>query len=121
MRCDRCNEVIEEGEEREHSGKMLCEICYMDAVSPLRTCDPWAVYGAKTFEKNAGGITTLTPNQTMILEILEKTGGLESEELLLRLDGKLSKPQLEREFATLRHLERARAEKRGDKVFLILW
>ena len=76
MRCDSCNETIEEGEGREHSGKMLCEICYMDAVSPVRTCDPWAVYGAKTFEKNAGGITTLTPNQTMILEILGKAGGV---------------------------------------------
>jgi len=72
MKCDRCNETIEKGEERKHSGSTLCEICYMDALSPVRTCDPWAVYCAKTFEKNAGGITTLTPNQTMILEILEK-------------------------------------------------
>lgn len=41
MQCDRCKNVIEEGEEREHAGRILCEDCYMDALSPARTCDPW--------------------------------------------------------------------------------
>jgi hypothetical protein len=46
---------------------------------------------------------------------------LEREALLEALDGKLTMPQLEREFSTLRHMEKARGEKRGDKVFLVVW
>jgi hypothetical protein len=121
MKCDQCSRTIEEGEEKEHRGQMLCEDCYIDAVSPARACDPWAVHSAKSLEQHGGGPLTLTPIQSEIIRILDETGGIEREELLERLGGKLTKPQLEREFASLRHMEKARAEKREDKVFLRLW
>ena len=121
MKCARCNATIEKGEEREHLGQMLCEDCYMDALSPARSCDPWAVHSAKTFEQNTGSSTTLTPIQTEIMHILEQTGGIEREALLEQLKGKLTRSQLDREFATLRHMEKARAEKRGEKIFLRIW
>ena len=121
MHCEECNADIEQGEEREHLGKVLCEDCYMDILSPVRTCDPWAVHSAKSFEAHTGGAARVTPIQSEILEILKETGGLEPAALLERLNGKLTQARLEREFATLRHMERARGEKRGDKVFLRPW
>ena len=90
-------------------------------LSPVRTCDPWAVHSAKTFEQNMGGTATTTPIQKEILSVLKETGGIEKPELLKRLKEELTMPQLEREFATLRHMEKARAEKRGDRVVLVCW
>jgi hypothetical protein len=55
------------------------------------------------------------------LQILKETGGLEREALLEALGGQLTMSELEREFATLRHMEKARGEKRGGKVFLRIW
>jgi hypothetical protein len=121
MKCDRCNSDVEKGDAREHLGQMLCEDCYMDILSPAKSCDPWAVYSAKSFDQHTGSSAALTPIQTEIIRILEQTGGIEREALLERLKGKLSRPQLEREFATLRHMEKARAEKREGKVFLRIW
>lgn len=121
MKCDRCNATIEQGEESEHFGQMLCEDCYMDALSPVRTCDPWAVHSAKSFEKHTGGTITLTPIQSEIVRILEETGGIEPMTLHEQLKGKLTQSQLEREFATLRHMEKVRGEKRDGKFFVRLW
>ena len=121
MECDRCNAVIEAGEEREHLGQTLCEDCYMDALSPAKSCDPWAVHSAKSFERHSGGPVTLTPIQTEIIGILKETGGIERDALLEKFKETLTRPELEREFATLRHMEKARAEKRGGKIFLVPW
>ena len=121
MKCDQCSTTIEQGEAREHRGQELCEDCYMDALSPARACDPWAVHIAKSLEQHSGKASILTPIQSEILRILEETGGIERAALLERFDGRLTQPQLEREFASLRHMEKARAEKRGEKVFLRTW
>jgi hypothetical protein len=121
MKCDRCSAAIEKGEEREHFGQVLCEDCYMDVLSPAKSCDPWAVHSAKSFERHSGSPVTLTPIQTEIIGILEKTGGVEREALLERLQAKLTRHQLEREFSTLRHMEKIRAEKREGKIFLRIW
>ena len=93
----------------------------MDALSPAKACDPWAVYSAKTLEQHTGGGITLTPIQAEILSILQETGGLEPPALLERFADRLTMPQLEREFATLRHMEKARGEKRDGKVYLRPW
>lgn len=121
MKCDRCNAVIEEGEEREHLAQMLCEDCYMDALSPVKACDPWAVHSAKSFEQHTGSSGTLNPIQSEIIRILEETGGIERAALIRQFKGKITQSQLEREFATLRHMEKARAEQRDGKVFLVPW
>jgi hypothetical protein len=51
MKCDKCNNSINEGEELKLYGQLLCEDCYLDALSPARTCDPWAVHSAISFAK----------------------------------------------------------------------
>ena len=121
MKCDHCNSKIESGEEKEHLGRILCEDCYMDALSPVRTCDPWAVHSAKSFEKHMGKFATLTPIQSEILEILKETGGIEPAALLVKLKGKITYKDLEREFSALRHMEKVRGEKDGRKIIWRLW
>jgi len=56
--CERCGSRIHEGEEREHSGQVLCEDCYMDRLSPPRTCDPWAVHTARSFKEGPDALLT---------------------------------------------------------------
>ena len=119
MRCDRCNAKIEVGEERELHGQTLCEDCYIDALSPAKACDPWAVYCAKSFSPENGSGVQITETQSKILRILEKTGGAEPKDLSEKLQIKPS--ELEREIATLRHMEKVRGELREGKKYLCLW
>lgn len=121
MKCDRCASELDIGEEREHLGQTLCEDCYMDALSPVRTCDPWAVHSAKSFEKHSGKIESLTPIQSDILKILKKSGPIEPIEVIKRLGKKVTPKDLEREFAALRHMEKARGEKQGGRIVWRLW
>ena len=118
MKCDRCHTTIEKGEEREHHGQILCEDCYMDALSPSRACDPWAVYTAKSFERN-GVSQKLTEIQGKILKLLEETGGLEPQVIAEKLNLKMS--DLERELATLRHMEKIRGKLQEGKKIIVLW
>lgn len=121
MQCEQCRRDIAPGEEMRHGGRTLCEDCYIAAASQLKACDPWAVRSAKATEKMMGGKAALTPLQSRILEILEESGGLEAPELLRRLGGDMTLKDLETQVAILRHMERARAEKRGDRVVLRTW
>ena len=121
MKCDRCRQEIDPGEEREHLGQTLCEDCCIDVLSPMKTCDPWAVHSAKTFEQHAGKNRSLTPLQSQILKVLEENGAMEPDRLLAELESNLQPKDLEREFATLRHMEKVRGQKIDGKVYWRLW
>ncbi len=121
MQCERCQREIPDGENHEHLERNLCEDCYMDVLSPVKTCDPWAVHCAKSFADVSGGQTHMTDVQKKIIGILKETGGLERHELLLKMGKGFTESDLTREFAALRHMEKARAEKRNDKVYLRIW
>ena len=100
-------------------GQVLCEDCCMDLLSPAKACDPWAVYSAKTFLKNDSSGLDLTPVQQRILEILQGEGPQERTTLCERLQ--LKEADLERELATLRHVEKIRGELRDGKKRICLW
>ena len=119
MKCDKCKENIDEGEERELYGRTLCEDCYMDMLSPTKTCDPWAVYSAKSFSNTYGSNVRLTEIQSKILQILKETDGAELITLYEKLQIKPS--DLEREIAALRHMEKIRGEMREGKRIIRLW
>ena len=53
------------------------------------------------------------------MQILKETGGIEPLEIVKRLGIRPS--DLEREVATLRHMEKVRGEMRGGKKILRLW
>jgi len=93
----------------------------MIALSPVKTCDPWAVHSAKSFEKFAGDTKQMTRTQSEILQILEAFGSMEPETLLEKLGGNMQLEDLRREFATLRHMEKVKGEKQGQNVLWRLW
>ncbi len=93
----------------------------MIALSPMKTCDPWAVHSAKKFEESAEKNHALSPVQAQMLKLLEERGAMEPGQLLGALGADLRLKDLEREFATLRHMEKVRGEKKGDKIFWRLW
>ena len=116
MQCDKCGDPVEKGHEREMHGQVLCEDCYMDALSPARACDPWAVHTAKSLVKEEGQLNSV---QKMILHVLRDSGGIEPKVLAERLQIRPS--DLEREIAALRHMEMVRGELREGKKFITLW
>ena len=118
MQCDQCAHPIDPDEERQLHGRPLCEDCYLDALSTTRTCDPWAVHSAKRLAESSPGLA-LSPLQEKILAVLKGPGKMFPEEVC-RLLG-ISRKELEQEFASLRHMEKIRAEKIGDQIILHLW
>ena len=116
MKCDRCKNTIINNDKYEYHGQILCEDCYMDALSPAKTCDPWAVYTAKS---HSGKEVCLNETQEEILKILEETGGIEAEDLAERLNLKLN--DLQRETAALRHMEKLKAKMENGKKLICLW
>lgn len=119
MDCDRCKKIIEAGEESKLHGQTLCEDCYIETLSPAKACDPWAVYSAKSFMKEEGFNVKMTEVQLRILQILKETGGAEPQIISERLQ--IEPAALEREIATLRHMEKLRAELRAGKKIICIW
>ncbi len=111
MICDRCAKTIVEGENRALHGQTLCEDCYIDALSPVKACDSWAVHCAKSFSKENGYQLEITKTQARILQVLKKTGGADLRLLLDELQ--IDASELEREIASLRHMEKLRAKNEG--------
>jgi hypothetical protein len=93
----------------------------MVALSPMKSCDPWAVHSAKNFEKFAGERKQLTHIQTEMLQILKAQGAIPPETLQESIGQRMQLADLQREFSTLRHMEKVRAEKQGDKILWRLW
>ena len=119
MQCEKCKIDIVEGEERKLHGQILCEDCSMDLLSPAKACEPWAVYSAKSFAKNQGHESELNTVQQQILALLRKEGPTEPGRLSAQLQ--ISVTVLERELATLRHMEKIRAELKEGKRLILLW
>jgi hypothetical protein len=108
---------MEAEEVREHDGKRLCEDCYLDAVSQVKTCDPWAVHLAKGDKSRAG--VNLTPRQDNLYQLVKDKTEISFADAASQLG--LSEEEVRREFATLRHLELLRACKRGDFILMTLF
>jgi len=114
--CTKCSASLQDEEPREHLGEVLCEDCYLEALSPLRTCDPWAVHTARSLKDLPGGLT-LTPRQQQLYDLVKEQGEVPKQEAALVLG--VSEDELQREFAVLRHLEMLRACKKDKGIFLI--
>jgi transcription initiation factor IIE alpha subunit len=116
MKCEKCGIEVSAEEKFEHSGHTLCEDCYLDIVTVPKTCDPWAVHSAK----NTALISdSLTAEQQEILDLIKKNGPLTAEEICTELS--INSNELQRNFATLRHMELARGFKKGDQVYYTLF
>lgn len=118
MKCEKCEkQILDVDDVFRHSGKELCEDCYINIMSPPKACDPWAVYMAKSTIANDTAV--LTNKQNDILAVLRETGGIEPEALAARVE--LTLIDLERELATLRHMEKIKANLRDGIKIILLW
>lgn len=115
LTCSKCGASVEAGEVQEHAGAMLCEDCYLDALTPPKACDPWAVYTARSL-KDSEGKHPLTPRQQRLYVLVQERGEMSFPEAAQALG--LPEDELRREFAVLRHMELLRACKK-DQLILI--
>ena len=120
MICAKCGEEIPQGDEMNYMGQILCEDCYVDAVSLPKTCDAAAVYSAKLARKAAGqrGTEGLTELQKKIYEYVKVNGRVTPEALAEEFQ--LSVSQLQREFTTLRHCELLKGTKIDGFIYIMI-
>lgn len=105
--CDKCNAACDDDELHEHAGRMLCDDCYMDALSPAKSCDPWATYTASRLPGDE-----LNPRQQRIMDLIAEMGRVPWRELTGATG--LDPDELNREIASLRHMELVRAAPDGN-------
>ena len=119
MKCQRCQRDIPEDETYRYLGETLCDDCYIDAMSPAKPCDPWAVYSATRTRESYGlkGVEGLTPFQKEIYEFINNKGKATAVEVMTNFH--ITQRELESVVATLRHCELVRGQKDGDKVYLV--
>lgn len=115
MKCEICDDAIENGEEKDFNSRILCEDCYMDALSPLKRCDPWATFAAQsvpsTNAEDEG--SQLSANQQKILDAIAETKGIELTDLSERVG--LKNADLERELIPLKYMAKFRIERKDSK------
>lgn len=114
--CAKCGAPFQDEEPRGYFGQFLCEDCYLEAVSFVRTCDPWAVHTAKSLKNLPGGLI-LTPQQQKLYDLVRERHEVLRQEAARFLG--ISEDELQREFAVLRHLELLRACKKDEGIVLI--
>ena len=119
MKCTRCGRPIRKNNIRSHLGQSLCEDCYMDALSPPKACDPWAVHTAQTFLRGKDKATMMTERQRGIVAFIKKNGKAQAEEIERAFA--MSVQELQREVATLRHMEIVRGLREEGKVYYTLF
>ncbi|MFZ0053106.1 MAG: DeoR family transcriptional regulator [Desulfobaccales bacterium] len=116
--CARCGAGLQGEEPRGYFGEVLCEDCYVEALSPVQTCDPWAVHCARSLKDLPGGLT-LTARQQQLYELVKERGEVSFLAAASALG--VSEDEVRREFAVLRHLEMLRAFKKDQGIFLTLF
>ena len=116
MKCEKCTSEISLDDMYEHSGRTLCEDCYLDVMATPKVCDPWAVYSAKnTMSQDM----ILTPRQQKIFDLIKTKGPLTPDRICADLG--ISEEQFRRNFATLRHMELAKGCKVAGQVCYTLF
>jgi hypothetical protein len=117
MICARCGQGMAAADARDYAGEVICEDCYVEVLSPIKTCDPWAVHSARNLKERQGA--QLTPRQQRFFDLVKAKGEVSFPEAAQALS--LKEGDLEREFAVLRHLELLRAAKRGEGKVIVLF
>ncbi len=115
MKCEKCGaEIVDEA--YEYAGQKLCEDCYLDLMATPKVCDPWAVHSAKSMSKDK---ISLTPIQQKILDLIREKGPITAEQICNELN--ITENEFKTNFASLRHMELAKATKIKDKICYVLF
>ena len=117
--CQRCGCEVSCGEEFLLNGQVLCDDCYLEESSPVKGCNPLAVYSAKRFKKadGAGAEVDLTEQQRAIYVFIKTRGKATPLELCGEFG--LSLRELENQVAILRHLELTKGKKEDGKIYIV--
>jgi hypothetical protein len=91
----------------------------MDALSPTRSCDPWAIHSAKRLEAAGSQGLQLNEIQSRIIDFLRNA--VEAEPADMRKNLQISEDTFKRETAALRHMEKIRGRLKDGRVVLRLW
>ncbi len=96
-----------------HGGRLVCDDCAMDALSPAQPCDPWAVKLATgSFATTADAVATLQGLEKALYEQVRERGCVlvgAAPELL-----GVKAAEVKRAFSVLRHMELLRGRKNPD-------
>jgi hypothetical protein len=115
--CAHCRAPLSGADARDLAGKMVCEDCYLDAVSVNRTCDPWAVHLARSDKLRTG--VRLSDLQQRLFDLVQERKEISFPDAAQALS--LKEEDLRQEFAVLRHMELLRACKKGDLILITLF
>ncbi len=119
MKCTKCKMQISNVDKREYNHEILCEDCYIDALSPAKFCDPWADYSAKSFmEKNPN--SALSQNQLLIIGALKDNGDVDPLFLMEKLKNKIPPEVGERETAALHRMGKIIIENNNGNIVIKL-
>ncbi len=111
--CARCGREVDPDEAVRQGSRVLCEDCLMDEMSPAKACDPWAVRHARSsMGSGAEAAGALQGLEKRLYDLVRERGQVPKAEA----PGLLGVPDrdVERAFATLRHMELLRAERAPD-------
>jgi late competence protein required for DNA uptake (superfamily II DNA/RNA helicase) len=117
LKCERCQTELPENESASYQGKLLCEDCCFDLMSPPKTCDPTAVSPTLNVRRELGqkGTEGLSELQRKIYNLVVERRRISKENLIAALA--LTPAVFEREFAVLRHCELLRGFKEDGMVY----
>lgn len=120
MKCAKCGENIPEGYVYNYLGKTLCEDCYIDSQHRLQPCDPAAVYSARKTREMLGqtGTDGLSKLQKEIYNFIKEKGKVTHQEIAGHF--KIELPELQNQFAILRHCELVKGCKEGNTIYLMI-
>lgn len=119
MKCHRCGSEISGDDSYSYHGQVLCEDCYISAISPERTCDPWASYlsGRERQDTDIKGANDLTETEKRVYEFIKDRGRTTRGEVMAEFG--LSAPDLDPQLNVLMHAELVKERSEGDTMYLI--
>ncbi|PVX26240.1 MAG: hypothetical protein CW691_02030 [Candidatus Bathyarchaeum sp.] len=117
--CQRCGCQVSSDDQYTVNGVILCDDCYLEESSPVKACNPLAVYSAKRFEAEGGpkAEERLNEQQKTIYNYIKTKGKATPKERCEKFG--LSIRELENQVAILRHLELTKGKKEGDKIYIV--
>lgn len=111
--CGHCGTKTPEEYAVEQGGGKVCEDCAMSLMSPTKICDPWAVrMAASSMTTKGEAIAALRGLEKKIHDLVTNEGRVAFEKLPEIMG--VTRQEIERAAATLRHMELIRGDRRPD-------
>ncbi|WP_099190092.1 hypothetical protein [Tepidibacter mesophilus] len=120
IHCKQCEKMVEDEDGYVVMGEYFCEDCAISR-STLKKCDPMAVKSALNTRKSMGhfGTDGLTGLQKEIYSFIQEMNGANMKQLIEKFN--ISKEEIDRQLAVLRHCELGKGQKRDDGVYFVVW